>query len=197
MVFEGAPLPTRPALRLTMVADRTRHGALHGAWWPHGLDLAAELPTLVAGLDAWLGIPGPSRSEHVTRLLMRLSEWDAVPARVDIAGRRVRMAWSGAVDAHGVGVTSSSGDHLDLLIIPPDAPVRLADAAAGQAIDTTNTLAPTAILTSTMPAFLYQSRSRRRMPSSVERSAPRSNPLRLLDDGDPDDTDASDGTGDA
>jgi hypothetical protein len=65
------------------------------------------------------------------------------------------MAWSGAADAHGVGVTSSTGGHLDLLIIPPDVPVRLAGAAAGQAIDPANTSSPTAILTRTMPAFLH------------------------------------------
>jgi hypothetical protein len=154
MVFTGVPLPARPALRLTMVTDRNRHGGLQGAWWPHGRDLAAELPPLVTALDAWLGAPGPSSGAHVTRLLMRLSGWDAVPARVDIAGRRVRMSWSGAVDAHGMGVTSSTGDHLDLLIIPPHAPTRLAGTAAGHAIDPANTLTPTAILTDTMPAFL-------------------------------------------
>ena len=110
MVFVGAPLPAHPALRLTMVAERECHGALLGAWWPRSLDLAAELPDLVVGLDA-----------------------------------------------HGVGVTSSTGGHLDLLVIPPNVPVRLAGSAAAQAIDPANALTPTAILTRTMPAFVPDS----------------------------------------
>lgn len=189
MVFVGVTLPSSPALRLTMVAERAHHGVLDGSWWPRGRDLAAELPALVAGLDAWLDASAPGRGEHVTRLLMRLSGWDAVPARVDLAGRRVRMSWSGAVDAHGLGVTSSTGDHLNLLIIPPGAPARLAGTAAGLAINPSNTLDQTAILSRAMPGFVPGARpDRPLMVVGAGQAAARSGPLRLVDDGDPDDT---------
>jgi hypothetical protein len=187
MVFAGAPLPAPPALRLTMVAERGHHGALQGAWWPRGRDLAVELPALVGALDAWLDAPVPGHGEHVTRLLMRLTGWDAVPARVDIAGRWVRMSWSGAVDAHGVGVTSSAGAHLDLMVIPLAAPARLAGTAAGRAIDPANTLNPTAILTRTMPAVLRDPRPGRPWAApGGDWPEAHGGALRLLDDGDPD-----------
>ena len=189
MVFVGATLPSSPALRLAMVAERAHHGVLHGSWWPRGRDLAAELPALVAGLDAWLDASAPGRGEHVTRLSMRLSGWDAVPARVDLAGLRVRMAWSGGVDAHGLGVTSSTGDHFDLLIIPPRAPAKLAGTAAGLAIDPSNTLDQTAILARAMPGFVPGTPpDRLRVVTGSVQAAARSGPTRLVDDGEPHDT---------
>lgn len=192
MVFVGAPLPARPALRLTMVTERAHHGALQGAWWPRGRDLAVELPALVAGLDAWLDAPVPGHGEHVTRLLMRLTGWDAVPARVDIAGRRVRMSWSGAVDPHSVSVTSSAGTHLDLMIIPQDAPARLAGTAAGRAIDPTNTLNPTALLARAMPAFVHDAHPEDPWAAPAGAWPHARGALRLLDDGDPDDAPEAD-----
>jgi hypothetical protein len=185
MAYRGAPPSTARALRLTMITERVHHGVLHGAWWPRGRDLATELPALIAGLDAWLNTTAPG--EHVSRILMRLSSWDAVPARVHIAGRRVRMAWSSAVDAHGIGITSSAGNQFDLLVIPPTAPARQAGIAAGQAINPTNALNPTAILAHTVPAVLDHAGSGHPWPTPGDDPPPAPPAvLRLLDDGDPD-----------
>jgi Family of unknown function (DUF5994) len=189
MVIRWVPPATAGPPRLRMVADRRNHGALHGAWWPRGRDLTVELPAFLAALDAWLDEPAPGHGEHVSRVSMRLTVWDAVPARVDIVGRRVRLSWSGAIDAHTVGVTCSGGGHLDLLVIPPQAPEALAGAATALAVDAANTLGGAAILARTMPAVLRDLRPGRPWAATGGGwAAAHDGALRLLDDGDPEDT---------
>src|SRR5215217_8496946 len=56
--------PAPPGLRLQLDPTMAGTGAVDGGWWPRSRDPDAELPGLIAGLDASLG--------PVTRLALNL-----------------------------------------------------------------------------------------------------------------------------
>jgi hypothetical protein len=193
----STPAVTEQPPRLTMVpAGGGDRGALDGAWWPHGRDLAAELPALISGLNGWLDTPIPGHGAHVSRISINLTSWDAVPAHVDHTGRRVRLSWFGTVDAHTLAVTCTDGSHLELLTIPPQADPRQALAVTATAIDPANTLRGAAILARVMPELLRGPGPDRRWAARAAAPAPAWSPtpdgrVHLLDDGDPDETGSS------
>jgi hypothetical protein len=63
------PLPSRACLDAT----RAGQGILHGGWWPRSRDPAAELPKLIAGVRAQLGV--------ATRVALNLTAWDSARRR--------------------------------------------------------------------------------------------------------------------
>ena len=128
-----------------MDATRGGRGPLRGGWWPHSRNLTAELPTLVAGLNAWLGAaPGPPR--HVDRVSVSLAIWDSVPAHLDVVGRRVHLSWFGTADTHTITASCSDHSRIDLLVVPPDTSPAPADAALAMASDPHNTRQGLAVL---------------------------------------------------
>lgn len=142
----GATAVSDGQLRLRMNQTHTPHGVLDGAWWPYSSDLAAELPTLIAGLDAWLDGPRPGRTRRISRVAVSLTIWTNVPRRIEIAGHRIDVAWFGGIDAHTISVSCRDVARLDLLVIPPTAPPEPALAAMTRATDGRSTLRATEIL---------------------------------------------------
>ena len=137
-----APVSTRPpatqGLRLELDSTMAGTGAVDGGWWPRSRDPDAELPGLIAGLDASVG--------PITRVALNLDAWDSAPRRVAVDGRRVRVGWFHHMDAHTIGVTRASQNRVTLLVVPPQATTAAAAIAMAMAADATNSARPAAIL---------------------------------------------------
>ncbi|MFL6183639.1 MAG: DUF5994 family protein [Actinomycetes bacterium] len=134
--------PTRPTappgLRLQLDPTMAGTGAVDGGWWPRSRDPDAELPGLIAGLDASLG--------PITRVALNLDTWDSAPRRVAVDGRRVRVGWFRQMDAHTIGVTRAAQDRVVLLVVPPQATTAAAGIAMAMAADAANNARPADIL---------------------------------------------------
>jgi hypothetical protein len=137
-----APPSTRPSappgLRLQLDPTMAGTGAVDGGWWPRSRDPDAELPSLIAGLDASLG--------PITRVALNLDAWDSAPRRVAVNGRRVRVGWFRQMDAHTVGLTRAAQDRVVLLVVPPQATTAAAQIAMAMAADAANSAGPADIL---------------------------------------------------
>jgi hypothetical protein len=137
-----APPPTRPpapsGLRLQLDPTMAGTGAVDGGWWPRSRDPDAELPGLIAALDASLG--------PITRVALNLDAWDSAPRRVAVDGRRVRVGWFRHMDAHTIGVTRALQDRMALLVVPPQATTAAAQIAMAMAADAANSAGPADIL---------------------------------------------------
>jgi len=98
-----------PRLRLKPKARTT--GEVDGAWWPHGEDLSAELPDLLAVLSVRLGA--------IDRVLYNLAEWATVPRRLQTGGRSVRLDGYQRQPANTLGVLGVGREKILLLVVPP------------------------------------------------------------------------------
>jgi Family of unknown function (DUF5994) len=140
-----APVSTRPpatqGLRLELDSTMAGTGAVDGGWWPRSRDPDAELPGLIAGLDASVG--------PITRVALNLDAWDSAPRRVAVDGRRVRVGWFRHMDAHTVGLTRAAQDRVVLLVVPPQATPAAAHIAMAMAADGANNAGPADILAAT------------------------------------------------
>jgi Family of unknown function (DUF5994) len=132
------PPPARPGLRLRLDPAMAGTGAVDGGWWPRSRDPDAELPGLIAGLDASLG--------PITRIALNLDAWDTAPRRVAVDGRRVRVGWFRHMDAHTIGVTRAGQNRITLLVVPPQATTAAAEIAMAMAADAANSAGPADIL---------------------------------------------------
>jgi hypothetical protein len=137
-----APLSARPSappgLRVQLDPTMAGTGAVDGGWWPRSRDPEAELPGLIAALDASLG--------PVTRLALNLDAWDTAPRRVAVDGRRVRVGWFRHMDAHTIGVTRAGQNRVTLLVVPPQATPSAAQIAMTMAADAATSAGPADIL---------------------------------------------------
>jgi len=97
--------------RLRLKAKAPEIGYVGGAWWPHTDDLTAELPDLLAVLSDRLG--------RIDRVLYKLGEWAATPARVVTGGRAVRLDGYPHQPANTVEVLGLSRSRIVLLVVPP------------------------------------------------------------------------------
>lgn len=100
---------------------RTEHpGMVNGAWWPRSHDLAAELPPLIAALDAAWG--------QIHRVTVNVHMWPEIPRRLVTGSHTVRVGWfDDEQDRHDLCVLSHSCApyRWDLLVVPPETdPVR-------------------------------------------------------------------------
>jgi hypothetical protein len=134
--------PTRPTappgLRVQLDPTMGGSGAVDGGWWPRSRDPDAELPGLIAGLDASIG--------PVTRLALNLDAWDTAPRHVAVDGRRVRVGWFRHMDAHTIGVTRAGQSRVALLVVPPRATTAAAGSAMAMAADAATSAGPADIL---------------------------------------------------
>jgi hypothetical protein len=137
-----APPPTRPPappeLRLQLDPTMAGTGAVDGGRWPRSRDPDAELPELIAALDASLG--------PVTRVALNLDAWDTAPRRVAVDGRRVRVGWFRHMDAHTIGVTRAAQARVVLLVVPPQATTAAAQIAMSMAANAANSAGSADIL---------------------------------------------------
>jgi uncharacterized protein DUF5994 len=92
------------------------------AWWPRSRDLEAELPGLLDVL--W------TAAREVDRVSYPIHSWLPVPHRLDIEGRRIRLAGFSHLDPSMISLRDAWGaERIDILVIPPDAEPELAAAA--------------------------------------------------------------------
>ena len=127
-----------PGLRVQLDPTMAGTGAVDGGWWPRSRDPEAELPGLIAGLEASVG--------PITRLALNVTAWDGTPRRVAMDGRRVRVGWFRQMDPDTIGVTRAGKTRVILLVVPPQAPPSAAGVAMAMAADAATSAGPADIL---------------------------------------------------
>ncbi|WP_433466421.1 DUF5994 family protein [Spirillospora sp. CA-128828] len=135
----SAESATAPAPRLRLAPGRAGRGVMDGGWWPRSRDTTAELTELVAASTE----PG----DTVTRVNIDFDDWDAIPLRITVLGREVRVGWL-AHRYHMVAVTNGRADPILLLVIPPEATPSSAEAALARSAVETGAARPQEILAS-------------------------------------------------
>jgi len=103
---------TSSPVRLHLDSTLSGRGMLDGGWWPYSTEPLAELPALIAALDAQVGT--------VHRITFNKTLWQSTPRRITVSGRTVRLGWHGPSDIHELSVSGAGRDRLDLLVVPPD-----------------------------------------------------------------------------
>jgi len=106
--------------RLVLQQPATSGARVRGGWWPRSRDARAQLPGLVTALNEHYGA--------VLRLAVDTLAWDEIPHRIAVAGHVVRVGWYTDMN-HVVVVTLSRHEHLQLLVVPPQAAEQAALAA--------------------------------------------------------------------
>jgi hypothetical protein len=101
----------RQTFRLKLKPKAPATGSVDGAWWPRSRDLSIELPALLAVLAIRLG--GVERVSH------NLTTWHAIPRRLNVNGRQLRLGGFHAQHPHTVDVIGTNGARLTLLVLPP------------------------------------------------------------------------------
>jgi Family of unknown function (DUF5994) len=122
--------PQSPPLTPTLGGDArisfrqpvTDVGYVDAAWWPRSRDLAAELPALFEAL--WSGF------RDVDRVSYNLPFWEPTPRRMRVDERVVRLRGYHIQDPLLLRLFDASGDeHIDVLVIPPEADADCAERA--------------------------------------------------------------------
>jgi hypothetical protein len=134
---QSPPAVQQPELRL-LLARTLGRGTVDGAWWPRSKDPLAELPTLVAGLAEQVGA--------ITRVALNITAWDSAPRTIIVGGRIIRLGWFTVLDPNTISLTRSRGEHIDLLVVPPESGSFFAVTAMGMATDSKNRRRPAEIL---------------------------------------------------
>jgi hypothetical protein len=112
MTSASSTLPAVSATdRLSLKPDSDPTGFVDGAWWPASRDLAAEIPSLVAALG--------DRAGAVERVSYNIDAWDAVPRKVRVDGKVVRVGGFRSQSAATVKVLGERRT-LTLLVVPPE-----------------------------------------------------------------------------
>ena len=118
-----APAPASlTGARLSLLPATAPQAGLGGGWWPGSRDATAELPALIAELNA--------RAGRVSRVALQAGAFDNIPRKLTVGGRTVHVAWFRYMNANTVILTMANRDDLVLLLVPPLAP----PAAAAQAL---------------------------------------------------------------
>lgn len=128
--------PSTPRLRMEPAGSRL--GPLDGGWWPRSSDPVAELPGLVLAIDH---LRGPVR-----HLILNAQGWDSHPRRLGVAGRVIRLGHFMSQPATLLTAICDDGGRVDVLVIPPDTPRRIAETAMSIAAATNNVLPPQDVL---------------------------------------------------
>jgi hypothetical protein len=125
--------PSTPRVHLAPV--RASRAVLDGGWWPRSTDPELELPGLVLVLSERYG--------PIRQLMLNRDAWDALPRRLVVDARVVRIGWFASVDPALAIATTEHGEQLDLLVVPPGTTeVRARDAMERAADPTHTTRAP-------------------------------------------------------
>ena len=170
--------------------SRHRRPRRRGYGWSRP-DPAADRSTAAGGPAR----PTPSRSCRgsswpstalrgpVSQLILSAQGWDGHPHRLGVAGRVVRLGYFASQPATLLTAICDSGGRVDLLVVPPDTPRRIAEMAMLIAAATDNVLPAQDILLAASTADPERNRpsARRRMgdrrrPPGCRDSRPRSGP---------------------
>jgi hypothetical protein len=127
----GAPsaIPAGPpSARVSFDPALILHGAVDGGWWPRSRNAHAELPGLIAALNARPGV-------KVQRVAVHRDEWDDIPHRLTADnGHFARVDWFTTIPRRTVSVTTAgTREPIALLVVPPSTPERAAWAAMNTA----------------------------------------------------------------
>jgi Family of unknown function (DUF5994) len=109
--------------RLSLVSLTAPRARLGGGWWPRSRDATAELPGLIAELNARTG-------GRVSRVALQADAFANIPHQLTVGGRKVHVAWFRYMNINTVLLTMAGRDDLVLLVVPPLSPA----AAAAQAL---------------------------------------------------------------
>jgi Family of unknown function (DUF5994) len=108
------PSKTSSEARLAFCDRSSGAGAVDGAWWPHSLDLRAELPDLVAVLSLSVG--------PVHRVVYDPTHWPDAPSRI-IRGTAVTTVDPYALVASDtIYLMGTHSRDCVLFIVPPSIP---------------------------------------------------------------------------
>lgn len=120
----GEPMPSPPALpperqgsaaRLSLVRQGLGPVRFDGAWWPRSLDLATELPPLLAALAERWG--------YITHVTVDGSTWLPGASAMVLGGRTLRVIRStSSGHRHSACLLVRGVGRCDLVVVPPDAP---------------------------------------------------------------------------
>jgi Family of unknown function (DUF5994) len=129
----------RDEVRLVLLDAEANHGtALDGAWWPRSTSLSADLPFVVAALHR--------EGFRITRAAYNPALWDPAPPKMHAENRTVRLGWFNSIDPHLLSLTGGNGEHVELLVVPPDTAPLTAARAMALAAARRNRLSATAVL---------------------------------------------------
>jgi hypothetical protein len=115
------PTPTLgSAARVSFRQPVTEVGYVDAGWWPRSRELRAELPALLDVL--W------TACRDVNRVSYSMPFWDPVPRRMQVQERIVSLRGHRSQDPSLLTLFDSSGrEHIDILVVPPEADADFAD----------------------------------------------------------------------
>ncbi|MEU9288451.1 DUF5994 family protein [Streptomyces sp. NPDC048275] len=121
-----------PTARLALKTVSTSRGPLDGAWWPRSRDLTDELSALADVLDPLSG--------RITRIAVNPTYWPAIPSRVPVNGRMVKVGWfTTELDPHKILLLSHTTGSWNLLVVPPETSTPAAARLMAAASDSSGT----------------------------------------------------------
>lgn len=110
------------AVRVRFLRPPTSDGLLDAGWWPRSRDLAHELPPLLE--IVW------KSGLNVTNISHALDFWDLTPRRLIVGRRAVQLSGFHTQLSGLLSLTSrSSRGRVDILVIPPETELAVADRA--------------------------------------------------------------------
>jgi Family of unknown function (DUF5994) len=116
------------SVRLSLKPSSSARGALDGGWWPRSTDPAIELVALSEELAA--------RRTLVRRIGLNMAGWGSAPGRIWLAsGRRVAVDWFRVSGGRLVRILGADNQRIDLLLIPVDTDLAIAERALRMATD--------------------------------------------------------------
>jgi len=113
-------------------------GYVDGGWWPRSTDPAGEFPGLIGALRSYVG--------RVSRVAYNLDFWGPVHRKITVDGRVVRCEGFRTMNAHTVTAIGVDSQRVTVLVVPPDTPDEIAQAALRTAAGQGNTAAVEDIL---------------------------------------------------
>ncbi|RZU74457.1 hypothetical protein EV384_2923 [Micromonospora kangleipakensis] len=129
--------PSTPRLRIE--PTRSPRTLLDGGWWPRSTDPHAELPGLVLAIDL---LRGP-----IIRLVLNAGIWDGNPRLLAVGGRVLRLGYFSSQPASLLTAICLNNERVDLLVVPPETAVDLAEAAMALAATAGNLVHTPQLLT--------------------------------------------------
>jgi len=117
-------LPSRPHLRVALRRPGGAGTFVDGAWWPHSLDLIAELPPLLAAIEA-------AGYGEIRRISYALTAWDGpAPRKAAMLNRIVKLGGFRSQDSAEISlIASGEWKRVILVVVPPSATPSLAQRA--------------------------------------------------------------------
>ena len=117
--------------RIEMKPAGSATGYVDGGWWPRTTEPASEFPGLIRALHQQVG--------QVSRVAYNLDFWAPVHRKLTVDGRVVRCEGFHTMNAHTVTAIGMDSQRVTVLVVPPDTPDDVAQAALRTAADQDNT----------------------------------------------------------